>query len=289
MGNLPRPVSQVKESGIVVVDIWVDNYGNVVKAVPGGEGTTVMDNTLLAAARKAALETHFNTSSEASATQQGTITYYFGISETPETNDSAFTFLGIPIDGTKAKMITALKAKGFEIKSYATEQMKGMFNGEQVTLDISTNHGIVDRIQVGYPYYSAENDARVKYNTLLSQFNRNAKYISVNPREDIPAKESISKKRSENTKYYDAIYFYLNPDVNAQDWVARLKQEYQNHYHKALVGLSYEEMEEALICLSTRVSSAVSGIVWFTIVNTFPYEININYINFKNRPRGEDL
>ena len=79
MGNLPRPVYDVQEGGIVVVDIWVDNYGNVVKAVPGGEGTTVMDKSLIAAARKAAMETHFNMSAEAPAMQQGTITYYFNL------------------------------------------------------------------------------------------------------------------------------------------------------------------------------------------------------------------
>ena len=79
VGNLPRPVYNVQESGTVVVDIWVDNYGNVVKAVPGGEGTTVLDKTLLTAARKAAMETHFNMSADAPAMQEGTITYYFNL------------------------------------------------------------------------------------------------------------------------------------------------------------------------------------------------------------------
>ena len=79
VGNVPRPVYNEQESGTVVVDIWVDNYGNVVKAVPGGDGTTVMNKALLAAARKAALETHFNMSKYAPAIQEGTITYYFNL------------------------------------------------------------------------------------------------------------------------------------------------------------------------------------------------------------------
>ena len=79
VGNIPRPVYNVQESGIIVVNIWVDNYGNVVKAVPGGDGTTVLDKTLSAAARKAALETHFNMSADAPAMQEGTITYYFNL------------------------------------------------------------------------------------------------------------------------------------------------------------------------------------------------------------------
>ena len=78
-GYIKLPEYNVQESGTVVVDIWVDNYGKVVRAVPGGEGTTVMDKTLLAAARSAALETHFNQSTDAPAMQQGTITYYFNL------------------------------------------------------------------------------------------------------------------------------------------------------------------------------------------------------------------
>ena len=76
-GTLPRPAYGVQKAGKVVVEIWVDNYGNVQKAVAGAEGTTVTDNTLWQAARKAALGAHFNMSSEAPALQKGTITYIF--------------------------------------------------------------------------------------------------------------------------------------------------------------------------------------------------------------------
>ena len=79
VGNLPRPAYNVQESGTVVVDIVVDNYGNVVEAKPGGDGTTVLNRALLAAARKAAMETHFNLSADAPAMQEGTITYYFNL------------------------------------------------------------------------------------------------------------------------------------------------------------------------------------------------------------------
>lgn len=76
-GTLPRPSYAVQTSGKVVVDIWVDNYGNVQKAVAGAEGTTVTDKTLWQAARKAALGAHFNMSADAPALQKGTITYIF--------------------------------------------------------------------------------------------------------------------------------------------------------------------------------------------------------------------
>ena len=76
-GTLPRPSYGVNKDGTVVVEIWVDNYGNVQKAVAGAEGTTVTDKTLWQAARKAALGAHFNMSGDAPALQKGTITYIF--------------------------------------------------------------------------------------------------------------------------------------------------------------------------------------------------------------------
>ena len=78
-GTLPRPSYGVQASGKVVVDIWVDNYGNVQKAIAGAEGTTVTDKTLWQAARKAALGAHFNMSADAPALQKGTITYIFNL------------------------------------------------------------------------------------------------------------------------------------------------------------------------------------------------------------------
>ncbi len=76
-GTLPKPAYAVQESGKVVVDIWVDQYGTVQKAVAGADGTTVTDKTLWQAARKAALGAHFNMSADAPALQKGTITYIF--------------------------------------------------------------------------------------------------------------------------------------------------------------------------------------------------------------------
>jgi hypothetical protein len=61
----------------VVVEIWVNKSGNVTKALAGAQGTTVSNPTLWAAARVAAMKTHFNQSVDAPELQQGTITYIF--------------------------------------------------------------------------------------------------------------------------------------------------------------------------------------------------------------------
>lgn len=80
-GTLPKPRADFERSGIVVVDIWVDNYGSVVRAIPGAEGSTVTDKNLWAAARKAAMGASFNMSADAPAMQKGTITYIFKITK----------------------------------------------------------------------------------------------------------------------------------------------------------------------------------------------------------------
>ena len=79
IGQLPKPDYKVQESGTVVVSVWVDNYGNVTKALPGADGTTVTDKTLWQAARNAAMNTHFNQSADAPPLQEGTITYIFNL------------------------------------------------------------------------------------------------------------------------------------------------------------------------------------------------------------------
>ena len=76
-GTLPRPSAPGQQVGKVVVDIWVDNYGTVQKAIAGAEGTTVTDKDLWNEARKAAMKASFNMSADAPAMQKGTITYIF--------------------------------------------------------------------------------------------------------------------------------------------------------------------------------------------------------------------
>lgn len=84
LGNIAKPSYEVQKEGTVVVTIWVDQYGTVTKAQAGAPGTTVNDATLWAAARSAAMKTHFNQSADAPALQEGTITYVFSNGEIKE-------------------------------------------------------------------------------------------------------------------------------------------------------------------------------------------------------------
>lgn len=72
-GTLPTFSSD--KAGKIIVQIWVDNYGSVQKAIAGAEGTTVTDKELCEQARKAALNAHFNMSADAPVMQEGVIIF----------------------------------------------------------------------------------------------------------------------------------------------------------------------------------------------------------------------
>lgn len=77
VGIAAKPSYTVQKEGTVVVEIWVDRMGEVVRATPGIEGTTVTDKELWNAARQAVLKTRFNANPEAPGLQRGTMTYIF--------------------------------------------------------------------------------------------------------------------------------------------------------------------------------------------------------------------
>lgn len=73
--SLPKPQYTSEKYGRVVVDITVDDNGNVIKAKAGARGTTVSDPELFKRAEEAALKAKFNKGG--SDKQVGTITYNF--------------------------------------------------------------------------------------------------------------------------------------------------------------------------------------------------------------------
>lgn len=77
VGVLPKPKYTAQTEGTVVVTVWVDQYGTVKKAQAGAAGSTTTNSELLAAARNAAMQSHFSPSGDAPALQEGTITYVF--------------------------------------------------------------------------------------------------------------------------------------------------------------------------------------------------------------------
>lgn len=258
VGSVPRPTYTVKESGTVVVAIWVDNYGNVTKAQAGAEGTTVTSKELWTAARNAAMKAHFNQKADAPALQEGTITYVFTLDGgdhkavqilSPNTFDyedeiideAALKFLGIPIDGSREYVIAQLKEKGFN-GSVHSDYLTGQFNGDPVKVYVHTYHEKVDRIIVEFDRVP-EMSLREQYNNLLSLLRANEKYKSLEDNQPIPDNSTIAAFPGQN---YKARFVYYNLN-------------------------SPEEL---------------SGEVWLMLLSS---SVNLYYDNLKNRPRGEDL
>ena len=259
LGTLPQAVSNNPVSGVVVVTIWVDPYGNVTKAEVGAEGTKTNSDDLWNAAREAAMKTRFNQKADAPALQKGSIVYLFSeVSRTaafPGTNrindsyvglkedvdDTALKFLGIPIDGSQEFVIAQIKEKGF--KDHYGNYLEGQFNGEPVKVFVHTYHDKVDRIVVEFDEVP-EMDLREQYNRLLSQLSTNEKYKPLQENLPIPSDEKL--------------YF-------------------SNTEHKARFGY-YSDGQEMN-----------DGEVWLAITNRTDYRVSLFYDNLKNRPHGEDL
>lgn len=74
---LPKIDDNSQEQGTVVVDITVDKTGKVIKAIPGGRGSTTTSPLLYKKAKEAAEKTKFNAKPDLIFDQKGTMTFVF--------------------------------------------------------------------------------------------------------------------------------------------------------------------------------------------------------------------
>lgn len=77
----PKPNYNCNEEGIVVVSVSVDRDGKVIAATPGARGTTNPASCLLTQAKAAAMQTKFDSSSDAPEKQVGKIIYNFKLTD----------------------------------------------------------------------------------------------------------------------------------------------------------------------------------------------------------------
>ncbi|GHS87702.1 hypothetical protein FACS1894201_09010 [Bacteroidia bacterium] len=75
--TLAKPTYNSEDQGVVVVKIWVNNTGNVVRVQAGEQGTTTSDNNLWRASESAAMKSKFSVKEDAPSQQIGYITYRF--------------------------------------------------------------------------------------------------------------------------------------------------------------------------------------------------------------------
>ena len=79
--SLHRPSDDFSEEGTVVVDIWVNRAGKVVRAEVATKGTTLINAAMREKAKQAALLSAFASDPDAPEEQKGTITYTFVINQ----------------------------------------------------------------------------------------------------------------------------------------------------------------------------------------------------------------
>jgi len=75
--SIPQPKNTTQKEGRVVVNIWVDRAGLVVRAEAGAIGTTISNTSLWKDCENAAMKAKFYEKEDAVAKQVGTITYIF--------------------------------------------------------------------------------------------------------------------------------------------------------------------------------------------------------------------
>ena len=221
-------------------------------------------------------------------------------------------FLGIPVDGTKQSMIQKLKAKGFTYNQQ-TDYLYGEFNGEKVRISVQTQGNKVWRLAITDEIDRNENQIRIRFNNLVSQFENNDKYRSLKDSQTLSDNEDIGYEISVHDKQYEAIFYQYFKDAPEFTDFLTIQKEYKERYAKELKQIeeylsqfSEEQLENPTVEMeenSKKISdwSAQSAIemftdllyrkvVWFTIGEEYgEYYITMFYENGYNEADGSDL
>ena len=134
-------------------------------------------------------------------------------------------FMGIPVDGSPTEMIKKLKTKGFKtdekfmqpikqglVDWYGPEALTGYFNGEYVRLHILVETNKVWRICLADKDPRDETQIKIRFNTLVRQFEGNGKYVPYFDEQTIADDEDISYQIAVNNKQYEAIFAQKGED-----------------------------------------------------------------------------
>lgn len=134
-------------------------------------------------------------------------------------------FMGIPVDGSPTEMIKKLKAKGFTtdedvmrdvkqglIDLDGPEVLTGRFNGEYVRLYLNVGTNNVWRISLVDKNSRDETQIKIRFNTLVRQFEGNGKYVPYVDEQTIADDEDISYQMTVNKKQYQAGFVQKGED-----------------------------------------------------------------------------
>ncbi|MDY2942419.1 MAG: hypothetical protein SOT07_01800 [Paludibacteraceae bacterium] len=199
-------------------------------------------------------------------------------------------FLGIPVDGNKQQMIQKIKEKGYLYNSNY-DRLEGEFNGRDVFIYVVTNNNKVYRILVEDAVYSSEGDIKIRFNTLLRQFeNNNQKYFSMSTEDgELSESEDISYEMTVNNKRYEAAFIQTNNTLDSVTLSKKMEEfNKENYGDDYLLDMTDEQILDASI--KFFLSLYIDNSVWFMINERYGrYGILLYYDNNRNRANGEEL
>lgn len=185
-----------------------------------------------------------------------------------------------------------LISKGYVPKKIGdNEFFEGEFNGVDVHIYIATNNNKVYRIMLCDANTRSEADIKIRFNTLVSQFQNNKKYTSL---EDYTLSESedISYNMAVRKKNYDAL-FYQVPNMEKVDTLAlqeHVRGEILKKYSPEQLENPSEEISKEAESIAMRMGMIFKKPVWFRICEHYgEYYITMFYDNEYNHANGEDL
>ena len=166
-------------------------------------------------------------------------------------------FMGIPVDGSPTEMIKKLKAKGFKTDEDAMQAVKrgltdwdgpevliGRFNGERVRVLLGVETNKVWRIYLEDKDDRDETQIKIRFNTLVRQFENNDKYVYFYE-QTIADDEDISYQMTVNKKQYEAVFGQKGEDGTVDEkrivWFTivqlsegyKISMFYDNKYNEA--------------------------------------------------------
>lgn len=148
-------------------------------------------------------------------------------------------FLGIPIDGSKEQMISALKNKGYTY-DVRNDMLEGEFNGEDVIIFIKTNNNKVCAVGISDSKSVDEAQVKVRFNTLYYQFQNNGKYELISGNE-LSDEEDISYEMTVHKKEYKAYFAPIDKSINGMV-IYKISEGLLGKYHITMVYVNYDNM-----------------------------------------------
>lgn len=206
-------------------------------------------------------------------------------------------FLGIPVDGFKSEMIQKLKEKGFTPTESDKDVLEGEFNGHDVRVYAVTNNRKVYRIHLADKNNIDEADIKIRFNNLVSQFEKSRKYKFYSSQriaddEDISYEMSVHKKRYQAVFYQKAFDLELEETTAIKEKIFSLQSE---RFTPSEIANPTPEIKEELRKIEGKFwddfYSVLERCVWFMIAEERygKYYICMYYDNKYNQANGEDL